>query len=195
MSIKKEWQSPDLRVWTQFGPGKVVVFGKYCSKVKLDELWAGGEKVDLGNGEIVLENNFTVVRAINCDGLLIANVQNYPSWEEALTVLEQPFSQNETLIALNFQEKIFKTNRDFPSRPYLLVEVYFDMYTKSIEEESKVYYNFEEAKDVWQKVEQLCGTSGHIFLCALVDLEKSKILGRAAFCLLKIINKDQLFIK
>lgn len=193
MSIKKEWLKPGLRVWTRFGPGEIVVFGKYCAKVRLDEPWAGGEEAELEYGEIVLESDFTVVRVINCDGLLIANAQNYPSWEEAQIALEQPFSQDETLIALNFKEKILRINRDLPSWPYHLIEVYFDMYTKNKEAESKVYDDFEEAKTAWQKVEQLCGTSNHIFLCALVDLKNFKILGQAVFSTLKVIRRDTFF--
>ena len=158
--------------------------------VKLDEPVAGFETVYLEPGEIVIESDFTLVRAINCEGTLVTNAQNYPSWEEALEGLFQPFSQDETLIALNFQERILRTNRSLPAWPYYLIEVYLDMYWSKRELEGKVYEDFDEAKAAWQKVDALSGTTDHILLCTLINLETSRILTRAIFSTLKVITKE-----
>ncbi len=189
MSFKKEWLKPRLRVLTRDGPGELISYKEIC-EVKVDEPVAGENTRFYEEGEIVIESDFALVRAINCEGMLIANAQNYPSWEEALGGLSQPFSQDETLIALNFQERVLRTNRPLRRWPYHLIEVYLDMYWPKRELESKVYDNLEEARVAWQEIDALSGTTDHILLCTLINLETSRILARAIFSTLKVITKE-----
>lgn len=190
MSLKPAWLMDGLRVLTRNGPGRLSkCYGGVMCEVELDEPVAGRKIIAIEYGEIVLESNFTLIRAINCGGLLITNAQNYPSWEETLEALFQPFSQDETLIALNFQERILKVNRLLPPCFHLL-EVYFDMYWPSREQESEVYSESHEARRAWQRIDGLSGTSDHILLCILIDLETSRILARAIFSALKTITKE-----
>jgi len=189
MSFKKEWLRPELRVLTRNGPGVLFSFEEIC-RVELDEAVAGQKVHIFEPGEIVIQSDFTLVRAINCEGTLISNAHNYPSWEETLEALSQPFSQDETLIGLNFRERILRTNRPLPAWPYHLIEVYLDMYWSKRELESKVYGYLEEGKRAWQRIDEFCGTTDHILLCTLVNLETSRILARAIFSTLKVITKE-----
>jgi hypothetical protein len=189
MSIKKEWLRPRLRVLTRNGPGELLQYGKIC-KVELDQPVAG-KRIDYYEpGEIVIESDFTLVRAINFAGILLVNAQNYPSWEETLEGLSQPFSQDETLIALNFQERVLRTNRSLPAWPCHLIEAYFDIYWPKRELESEVYNDLEEGKRAWQRIDNLSGTVDHILLCTLVNLSTSRVLARAIFSTLKVIIKQ-----
>lgn len=189
MSFKKEWIRPGLRVITPEGTGELISYGEIC-EVKLYKPFALEEISSFGLGEIVIESDFTLVRAINCEGTLISNAQNYPTWEETLGALSQPFSQDETLIALNFKEKTFRANRFLLLWPYHLIEVYFDMYWTKREAESEVYEDLEYARAAWQRIDALEGTTGHILLCCLVHFETSRILGRAIFSALNVITKE-----
>jgi len=193
MSLKAEWLKQGLRVLTKDGKGKLFTWeSTRTCEVELDEPIAGARKVHYETGEVVLESDFTLIRVINTGfstERLLVNAQNYPSWKEILEGLAQPFSQDETLVALDFQKKKFQSNRPFgmPDNPYHLIEVYFDMYSPM---KVKVYTTEREAREAWEEIEKLSGTSGHLLLCVLINLETSQILAKALFATLKVVTKE-----
>lgn len=187
MSLKKEWVKPGLRVLTRSGPGEIISYGEIC-QVVLDN--AVGKIAFFEKDGIVIESDFTVVRVINLGTFterLITSAQNYPSWEECLRALEEPFAQNETLLALNFQERKFESNRPLGNlTAYQILEIYLDKYQSM---ETKFYDSIQEAMEAWLKITELSGASS-ILLCTLIDLEASQILARAIFSTFGVCTKE-----
>lgn len=199
MSLKKEWVKPGLRVLTPNGPGALLspetasgFYGQHY-EVELDEPVSGEKTVicHCQEGEVVVESDFSMLRVINLGFLdyhLISGVQNYPTWEECLEALKQPFSQDENLLALNFREKKFQTNRFLPAiERYNLIQCYFDAHHRM---EAKFYDSKEEAKEAWKEIDKLSGTTGYIMLCCLIDHKTLEILSRAIFSRFKVIIKE-----
>ena len=178
------------KVLTRNGPGEIISFDKNRIQVELDKAIPGKKIFFFKEGEITIDSDFTLVRVINLGTYshrLIANAQNYPSWEECLEALKQPFPQNETLIALNFKERKFESNRLLRGATYNLIEVYLDMYWPM----DAKFYEFEsEAKEAWKKIDDLDGTIDHILLCTLINLETFQILTRAIFSTMEVIKKE-----
>lgn len=194
MSFKKEWLKWNFfrRVITTNGPGTLIYFGperkaRHKWKVKLDEAVAGRRTLCIDEGELSIESDFSLVRVINTNGILLSNAQNYLSWDECLEALTQPFSQDESLIALNFIDKKLELNRPLKAPPYQIIETYIDMYWKM---NAKFYETLEEAMEAWKKIDMIGGTSGHILLCTLVSLDANRILARALFTTAKVIKKE-----
>lgn len=149
MSFKTEWVAFGSRVLTRNGPGRLVSLGGMGGEVELDKSWAGSRFLFVGEpGEASLESDFTLVRIINLTSFaptLIMSAQNYPSWEECLKALEEPYASNETLLALNFKSKIFESNRRIESEdPYQILETALSIYRQSLE--AKFYSFLEEAQ-------------------------------------------------
>ena len=192
MSVKEEWLKPRLRVLTPNGPG-IIKYSRVngVCRVKLDDPVAGEEISVFQRGEVVVESDFTLVRLVNLgflDYYLISSAQNYPTWEECLEALKQPFSQDEILIALNFEKKEFRTNRLLPqTEKYNFIQCYFDVHKHM---EAKFYDFIEEAKKAWEEVDRLDGITNYILLCCIIDLETSQILSRALFSRMKVIAKE-----
>lgn len=194
MPIKTEWVGYGSRVLTRNGPGRLVSFEETHGLIRLDKAWAGSKDFyyeDLG--EITLESEYTLVRIINSGSLkpiLLVNAQNYPSWEECPRALEKPYASNETLLALNFESKIFESNRKLESEiPFQILETGLSEYRHPTE--VKFYSSFEKAKKAWKKdVDVLSGTSGDILLCTLLDFENKKILAKAIFATTQTISKE-----
>ncbi|PIR73048.1 MAG: hypothetical protein COV26_00635 [Candidatus Nealsonbacteria bacterium CG10_big_fil_rev_8_21_14_0_10_36_23] len=195
MSFKKEWLKPRLRVITRDGPGELISYRKIC-EVKLDEPFAGKNIHLYEEGEIVIESDFTLVRIIS--GVfptgpdlpdLVIGAQNYPSWEECLKAFEEPLSQNEELLALNFKEQKFKRNPPCLRNVelYYLIETYLGLYWLI---KAKFYDSQEKAKEAWQRIDELSKRTDDIFLCTLIDEVNSRILTRAVFSTLKVITKE-----
>lgn len=195
MSFKVEWLKATKRVITSNGLGEIIACRNIppAYTVEIDEPVAGDKTVFCEKGEVVVDSDFSLFKAINVQGRILGNAQNFPSWEECLNGLNQPFSQDETLIALNFQTKALRLNRPLHTvvYPYHLVGAYMDMYWPvDSETGGGLYKRLEGAKEAWEKIDRLDGTSGHILLYALFDFNKSQILARALFTTLKVIKKE-----
>lgn len=192
MSFKKEWAKYGARVLTRNGPGKFHSFTGAGAQVELDSPWAG-DKLLLGEvDEMVVESDFTLVRIINLGTFtpgLITNAQNYPSWDECKNALEEPVASNETLIALNFEKRQFKSNRKIESDdPYHILEIPLNVYRVL---KVKLYSSLEEAQKAWQDdIDALSGTSDDILLCALLDFENKQILAKAVLAATQVVSKE-----
>jgi len=202
MSFKIEW-GLNQKVITPRGVGEVVSIEDWgICEVKLKE---GGRR-EFEIEEVVLDSDYTVVRIINLglglnpgmNGLemkLLANAKNHPNWGEAKKALEL-YATNETLIALNFEERRFESNRILkggiaPSLPegdanYHLIQAYFNNYWPMKE----IFFEAEEeTRKAWEEIEKYGATSEWIWLNALLDLEKNRILGQAIFCPVGVIRR------
>ncbi len=194
MPFKTEWVEYGSRVLTRNGPGKIISCEETHGLVRLDKTWA--ESKDFyyeDRGEITLESEYTLVRIINLGSLkpiLLVNAQNYPSWEECRKALEKPYASNETLLALNFESKIFESNRKVESEiPFQILETGLSVYRKPME--VKFYSSLEKAKKAWQKdVDVLSGTTGDILLYTMLDFENKKILAKAVFTTTQTVSKE-----
>lgn len=193
MSFKKEWVKRRTRVLTRNGPGKLISYGRIGAKVELDKPWAGSKFAFFGEtDEIVIESNFTLVRIINLGSFtprLIVGAQNYSFWDECLNALEGHYASNETLIALNFEKRIFESNRRLESpNPYQILETGLGICQST---EAKLYSSLGETKTAWQEnIDTLSGTSGNIWLCTLLNLENKRILAKAVFATTQVVSKE-----
>lgn len=193
MSLKIQDVKRGSRVLTRNGPGELVSYGGMGAEVELDKPWAGSKFAFFGEAdEIVVESNFTLVRIINLGSFtsrLIADAQNYFSWDECRNALEGPFASNETLVALNFEKRIFESNRRIESaNPYQVLETGLSIYRPT---EAKLYSSLKKAGEAWKKnIDVLAGTSGNILLCVLLDLENKRILAKAVFAATQVVSKE-----
>ena len=197
MSYKRVWYefprvlTQTQRVITADGLGRVIGFEDppLVLDVELDRPVSGNKCCRYGADEIALESNFSLVRVINTGGQLFSNAQNFPSPEECLAMAEQPYAQNETLLALNFGTRALESSNLAPIKisDYHLIEVYLDMYWPM---KLQAYQDIEQAKKEWIKIDTLDGTTGHIFMCVLLDFCTGKILARALFTTMNVVRKD-----
>lgn len=193
MSFRKAWEKYGARVLTRNGPGKLFSFIGNGVEVKLDKPWAGKKSRFFDEtDEIVIESNFTLVRIINLGSStprLITTGQNYPTWDECRNTLGGPFASNETLIALNFEKRIFESNRRLENTDlYQVLETTLNAYQAT---EAKLYSSLEKARKAWQDdIDALSGTSGDILLCALLDFENKRILAKAVFAATQVVSKE-----
>ena len=183
----------ELRVLTPRGVGQIVSLNYMgVFEVKMEKPKSGKRVYRFKNGEITACTNFTLVEIVNMGfsrEKLLTMAQNYSSWEECLEVLDQPYSQDTTRIALNFQNKEFTANPVIPSTyRYHLIESCFDRHY--LIKENIFFDSLQEAKEGWKEIEKLAGTTGHVLFCALLDIEESRILSRAIFTTLRVIVKE-----
>jgi len=181
----------ELRVLTPRGVGQIVslnsagVFGVEMEK-------SGKRIYRFENGEITVYTDFTLVEIVNLGfsrEKLLTVAQNYPSWRECLEGLDQPYPQDTTRIAFNFQYKEVASNRAIPHRPrYHLIESCFDHHYPI--KENIFFDSLQEAKEGWKEIEKLAGTTGHVLFCTLLDIKESRILSRAIFTALRVIVKE-----
>ncbi|MCK4454189.1 hypothetical protein KAU51_02485 [Candidatus Parcubacteria bacterium] len=199
MSVKEEWvkegleDEEELSVLTPRGKGKIVSLNSAgVFRVEIEKPKLGKRVYRFENGEVTPHTDFTLVRIVNLGFLrekLLTVAQNYLSWEECLEELDQPYSQDTTLIAFDFQDKEVATNRAIPQRyRYHLIESCFDRHY--LIKENIFFDSLQEAKKGWKKIEKLAGTTGHILFCTLLDVRESKILSRAVFTTLQVITKE-----
>ena len=194
MSFRTEWTEYGSRVLTRKGPGKLISCEESRGLVRLDKSWAGSKDFYYEErGEITLESNFTLVRIINLTSFastLVMNAQNYSSWEECLRALEEPYASNETLLALNFERKIFESNRKIESEdPYQILETGLSVFRQSLE--IRFYSSLEEVQAAWQEdIDSLSGTTGDILLYTMLDFENKKILAKAVFTTAQTVSKE-----
>ena len=185
-----------LRVLTRNGPGRLMSFEDQSGIVKLDKAWAGSRDLHFcskDQSEMVLESDFTLVRVINLSTfapIFITSAQNYPSWEECLNAMNDMYSSNETLLALNFKQRVFKANRNIISEdPYQILEVGLSVYRQHTV--NKFYSSLEEAKKDWKDdIDAMSGTSGELLLCVLLDFDKMEIMARAIFATTQVVSKE-----
>lgn len=194
MSFKIEWVKKGSRVITQNGPGSLESFGGLGGEVRLDKEWAGSKLLYFSDtGEMSLESDFTLIRVINLGKfkpILLASAQNYPSREECMSVLEEPCASNETLLALDFQQRTFESSRKIESElPYQVLETGLSVYRRI--EDVSFYSSLDEAREAWQEdVDPLAGTSGDVLLYALLDFEGRKILAKAVLTTAQVVSKE-----
>ena len=199
MSVKEKWvkegleDGEELRVLTPKGKGEIVSLSSAkVFEVRMEKPKSAGRVYRFENGEITPYTDYTLVRIVNLGFAreqLLTVAQNYSSWEECLKGLDQPYSQDTTLIAFDFQDKKFATYRGIPHRPrYHLIEAYFDCHY--LIKENIFFDSLQEAKEGWQKIKKLGGTTGHILFCSLIDMETGEILSRAIFTALRVITRE-----
>lgn len=194
MSFRKEWVKYGLRVFTRNGPGKLISCEEMHGVVRLDKPWAGSRDFYFEEqGEVVLESDFTLVRIINLTSftpILVTSAQNYWSWGECLSAMEDLYSSNETLLALNFQKRVFESNRKLKGEDlYQILETGLSVYRQHTKD--KFYFSLEEARKAWHEdIDVLSGTSSDILLCALLDFENNKILAKAFFATTQVVSKE-----
>jgi hypothetical protein len=204
LSFKEEWLNLTRKVITPFGKGEIISiedmgpFGKKC-KVRIETT---GRIEILPIEEVVIDSDYTVVRVINLSPgivpgmVLFSNAKNYPTWEEARESLKL-YSTNETLIALNFKERRFESNRILRGiidplflvkANYHLIQAYFNNYWQM---EVNFYTTESIAKYAWEeRIENCDGTSEWIWLNALIDLKTRGILARAIFHAMGVIVRE-----
>jgi hypothetical protein len=194
LSFKEEWLNLTRKVITPLGKGEIISiedmgsFGKIC-KVRIEST---GRIEILPIEEVVIDSDYTVVRVINLspgivpEMILFSNAKNYLTWEEARESLKL-YSTNEILIALNFKERRFESNRILrkigplflAGANYYLIQAYFNNYWPM---EANFYPTESEAKRDWrEKVEKCGGVSEWIWLNTLIKLGTGEILARAIF--------------
>ncbi len=199
MSVKEKWvkegleDEEELRVLTTRGVGQII-FLNYAGvfEIRMEKPKLAERVYRFENGEITPHTDFTLVRIVNLGfsrEQLLTVAQNYPSWEYCLEGLDQPYSQDTTLIAFDFKDKEVVTNRAIRGRSrYHLIESCFDRHY--LIKENIFFDSLQEAKEGWKRIEKLAGTTGHILFCALLDVRENKILSRAIFTTLRVITKE-----
>ena len=200
MSVNEKWvkeglnNNEELKVLTPRGKGEIISLSSSgVFEIRMEKPKSAERIYRFENGEITMCTDFTLVRMVNLgfpSEELLTVAQNYPSWEECLEALDQPYPQDTTLIAFNFQNKEIAINhirsRYIPR--YYLIESCFDSHY--LIKENIFFDSLQEAKEGWKKIERLADTTGHILFCALFDITESKILSRAIFTALQEITNE-----
>lgn len=194
MPLKKKWGTPGTRVITPNGYAKILLSYPDGGKVevKLEKKVAGLTHQLYDFGQVVLDTDFTVVRILNIDYFgFVTSAYNTPTWDEAKEALEAPYIEDETVFALNFETQEFVLNRTWKFiGAYRILEAYYDMHWRV--KPIILFPTREVALQYWQeKIESLAGTSNHLLLCVLIDLEGAKILARALFSTLEALKKER----
>lgn len=193
MSLKMHWMKRGTRVFTRNGPGAIVSCGGSVIGVELDHLWAGEKIVYFeSSDEMVVESDFTLVRVINLGSFtprLIVSAENYLSWEECICAMRGLVSSNETLLALNFKERRFESNRSLMnSEAYQILKTGLSVYEPVA---ANFYGSLKEVRDAWAKeVDVLVGTTSNMFLCVMLDFENQQILAKALFATTQVISRE-----
>jgi hypothetical protein len=181
MPLSPFWKKPGTRVLTAIGAGAIGGRLRGGSiEVRLDKPWAGENESFHSPGEIVLDTDFTLLRIVNVDGVdIITSAVNYPDWDDVVGAQLAPYSEDETLIGLNFASRKAVCARIWNRLGnYHLIEAGMDRHTHRV---PAITERRDQAVMVWERViTPLAGTSGHLLIIVLLAFEddQTRILAR-----------------
>jgi hypothetical protein len=142
-------------------------------EVELDNPIGGESFKSFEVGEVVPYCQYFLIRIINMgmgDFNFIINAQGFLSWDSCLVGLNMPFTQNETVIAVDLKGRVFRANRPLNISGYQIIMATIDRYSLgSIES----FDSSSEMIKAWRRGPgKIDGISGGVSLMIALDWDK-----------------------